>query len=163
MTSEQYRRQGLILDLRNNTGGNVHDAVLNLLARKLYAKWKYRGDGAMSPQPNFTPADKPMVLLVNEQTLSDGEMTAAGFKALKLGTVVGTETYRWLIFTTGLGLVDGSYFRLPSWGCYTVEGKDTENHGVSPDVEVPLTVKDKHLGHDPQLEKAVKIILKQLK
>ena len=163
MTSEHYNRDALILDLRNNTGGNVHDAVLNFLSQKLYAKWKYRGDSTMAPQPNFVPADKPIVLLINEQTLSDGEMTTAGFKALKLGTVVGTETYRWLIFTSGKGLVDGSYYRLPCWGCYTVDGTDIETHGVAPDVAVDLTVKDKDMGQDPQLDKAIDIIMDQLK
>lgn len=162
MASEHYQRHALILDLRNNTGGNVHDAVLNLLSRKLYAKWKYRGDSSMSPQPNFYPADKPIVLLINEQTLSDGEMTAAGFKALNLGTVVGTETYRWLIFTSGKGLVDESYYRLPCWGCYTLDGTDIEMNGVAPDVDVPLTVKDKDLGDDPQLDKAIEIIMGEL-
>jgi tricorn protease len=162
MTTENYRRQGLILDLRNNQGGNVHDEVLNFLSRRLYARWKYRGEEKMSPQPNFAPANKPMVMLINPQTLSDGEMTAAGFKALKLGTVVGTETHRWLIFTSGMELVDGSYFRVPSWGCFTLDGRDLELHGVSPDVEVDLTVKDQHLGVDPQLEKAVQVILEQI-
>ena len=73
---------------------------------------------------------------MNEQALSDAEMTAAGFKALKLGTIVGTETYRWLIFTSGKGLVDGSFYRLPSWGCYTLDGKDIEKNGVAPDVYI---------------------------
>ncbi len=162
MTSENYQRDALILDIRNNTGGNVHDAVLSFLTQKLYAQWKYRGDDRMAPQPNFVPADKPIVLLVNKQTLSDGEMTAAGFKALKLGTIVGTETYRWLIFTSGKGLVDGSYYRLPCWGCYTVDGEDIEMNGVAPDVYVPLTVKEKNLGEDPQLDKAIEIIMGEL-
>ena len=65
-------------------------------------------------------AAKPIVMLINEQSLSDAEMTATGFKALKLGKVIGTETYRWIIFTSGKGLVDGSFLRLPSWGCYTL-------------------------------------------
>ncbi len=107
MTSEAYRRDALILDLRYNTGGNVHDDVLRFLSQRPYTQWKYRG-GKLAPQPNFAPTAKPIVLLINEQSLSDAEMTAAGFKALKLGTVVGTETYRWLIFTSGRALVDGS-------------------------------------------------------
>ena len=96
-------------------------------------------------------------------TLSDGEMTAAGFKQLKLGKIVGTETYRWLIFTSGKGLVDGSFYRLPCWGCFTLDGKDIESHGVVPDVDVKLTVKDKNENKDPQLEKAIQIIKEELK
>ena len=116
MVSEYYKKDALILDLRNNTGGNVHNDVLNFLSQKPYLQWKYRG-GKLTTQPNFTPAAKPIVLLINEQSLSDAEVTAEGFKQLKLGKVIGTETYRWIIFTSGKGLVDGSFYRLPSWGC----------------------------------------------
>ncbi len=162
MAAEGWQHKGLILDLRNNMGGNVHDAVLQYLSRKLYAQWKYRG-GKMSPQPDFSPGSGPIVLMVNRMTLSDGEMTAAGFKALKLGPIVGTGTYRWLIFTSGKSLVDGSFYRLPSWGCFTVDGKDIEHTGVTPDYEVKNTVPDKDHGRDPQLQKAIQLIMEQLK
>jgi tricorn protease len=161
MTTEWYKKDALILDIRYNTGGNVHDAVLNFLARKPYLQWKYRG-GKFAPQPNFAPAEKPIVLLVNEQSLSDAEMTAAGFKALKLGKIIGTETYRWLIFTSGKSLVDGSYYRLPSWGCYTLDGKDIERNGVVPDIYVQTSFKDRLEGKDPQLDTAISEIKKEL-
>jgi len=161
MTSEWYRRDALILDLRFNTGGNVHDDVLDFLSRKSYLQWKYRG-GRFAPQPNFATAEKPMVLLVNEQSLSDAEMTAAGFKALRLGKIIGTETYRWLIFTSNKELVDGSVYRLPSWGCYTLEGEDIELNGVKPDITVQTTFQDRLQGKDPQLERAVAEVLRQL-
>ena len=85
-------------------------------------------------------------------------MTSAGFKALKLGTIVGTESYRWIIFTSAKGLVDGSSYRLPSWGCYTLDGQDLEKTGVKPDVYVKTTFLDRMNGRDPQLEKAVEVI-----
>ncbi len=162
MSTEAFKKEALILDLRFNTGGNVHDAVLEFLSRKPYTKWKYRG-GKFAPQPNFAPAAKPIVLLINEQSLSDAEMTAAGFKALELGTVIGTETYRWLIFTSGKDLVDGSFYRLPSWGCYTLEGKDIEWHGVAPDIYVKKTLEDRLENRYPQLDTAIKEINKKLK
>ncbi|MEN8153503.1 MAG: S41 family peptidase [Acidobacteriota bacterium] len=162
MNTEAYKKEALILDLRYNRGGNVHDAVLNFLSRKSYLLWKYRG-GEYSPQPNFAPSSKPIVLLQNEQSLSDAEMTAAGFKHLKLGKIVGTESYRWIIFTSGKRLVDGSYYRLPSWGCYTLDKKDLEKTGVKPDIYIKNTLKDRLEGNDPQLDKAIEIILKQLK
>ncbi len=162
MNSELHYKDALILDLRYNTGGNVHDEVLKFLAQKPYLQWKYRG-GKLTPQSNFAPAVKPIVLLINEQTLSDGEMTATGFKELKLGTVIGTETYRWIIFTSGKGLVDGSFYRLPSWGCYTLDGKNIEKEGVKPDVYVKTTFKDRLEGADPQLDRAIEHIMKQLK
>ena len=158
MISEASYKDGLILDLRYNTGGNVHDDVLQFLSQRAYLQWKYR-EGEKTNQPNFAPANKPIVLLINEQSLSDAEMTAAGFKELGLGTIVGTETYRWIIFTTGKGLVDGSFYRLPSWGCYTLDGKDLEKHGVAPDVRVDESFEDRVKGNQPQLDKAIEIIM----
>jgi tricorn protease len=162
MTTEYYNREGLILDLRYNTGGNVHDAVLNFLSQRPYTQWKYRG-GKFASQPNFAPAARPIVMLVNEQSLSDAEMTAEGFKQLKLGKIIGTETYRWLIFTIDKTLVDGSLYRLPSWGCYTLDKKDIEWTGVKPDIYIKTTFKDRLEGKDPQLETAIQEILNQLK
>ncbi len=156
------QRKGLILDLRYNTGGNVHDKVLQFLSQLPYLQWKYR-DGKMSPQPDFAPAAKPIVLLINEQTLSDAEMTAAGFKQLKLGKIIGTDSYHWIIFTSSKSLVDGSSVRLPSWGCFTLDGKNLEHTGVSPDIYVKNTFEDRMNNKDPQIEKAVKEIMQQLK
>lgn len=161
MSNEAYKK-GLILDLRYNTGGNVHDAVLNFLQQKQYLNWKYR-EGKLASQSNFSYGNKPIVLLINEQSLSDAEMTAAGFKELGLGTIVGTETYRWIIFTTSNGLVDGSSYRLPSWGCYTLDGKDLEINGVAPDVYVGKNFKERLENRTPQLDKAIDIILKKIK
>lgn len=162
MAEQENNKQGIILDLRYNTGGNVHDDVLRFLSQRPYLQWQYRG-GKRAPQSNFAPAAKPIVLLINEQSLSDAEMTAAGFKALKLGKIIGNETYRWIIFTSGKGLVDGSFYRLPSWGCYTLDGQDLEQTGVAPDIFVKNTVQDRMENKDPQLERAVKEILADLK
>ncbi|HLK27076.1 MAG TPA: S41 family peptidase [Puia sp.] len=162
MTEQLQNKDALILDLRYNTGGNVHDEVLNFLSQKSYLQWKYR-DGKLTRQPNFVPSDKPIVLLTNEQSLSDAEMTSQGFKQLKLGKIVGNETYHWIIFTSGAGLVDGSFVRLPSWGCYTLDGKDIEANGVKPDILVVNTFEDKINGRDPQIDKAVEEIMKDLK
>ncbi|MCB0646921.1 MAG: PD40 domain-containing protein [Saprospiraceae bacterium] len=162
MVSEAYQRDALILDLRNNTGGNVHDAVLQFLSQKPYAQWKYR-EGKMAPQPNFGPAAKPIIILTNEQTLSDAEVTSAGFKEMGLGKIIGTETYRWIIFTTGGSLVDGSFYRLPSWGCYALNGDNLEKTGVTPDIYVKESFEDRLTGKQPQLDKAIEEILKALK
>lgn len=160
--TEAGYRDGIILDLRFNTGGNVHDDVLRLLSQRAYLQWKYR-EGKLTNQSNFAPADKPIVLLINEQSLSDAEMTAAGFKQLGLGTIVGTETYRWIIFTSGKGLVDGSFYRLPSWGCYTLDGDNLEKTGVAPDTRVDKNFKDRLDGNHPQLDKAIELIMAELK
>ena len=156
-------RKGLILDLRFNNGGNVHDRVLEALMKPVYAKWRKRGLGE-TPQSTFGFADKPVVVITNEFTLSDGEMTTNGFKALKRGLVVGNTTYGWLIFTTSAGLLNGGSFRLPWWGCYTLDGRDLETMGgIAPDIKVVNDLSHSFGGQDPQLDRAVAEALKLIK
>lgn len=161
MTTYAEKAEALVLDLRYNRGGNVHDDVLQFLSQRPYLQWKYR-EGQLSPQPNFAPSGKPMVLVMNEHSLSDAEMTAAGFRQLGLGKLIGTETYRWIIFTSGKGLVDGSFVRVPAWGCYTLDGKNLELEGVAPDIYINTTFKDRIENKDPQLDKAIEEMLKSL-
>jgi C-terminal processing protease CtpA/Prc len=162
MTQELNNKDALIFDLRYNTGGNVHDEVLKFLSQRSYLQWKYR-EGKLTTQSNFAPSDKPIILLINEQSLSDAEMTSQGFKALKLGKIIGNETYRWIIFTSGISLVDGSSVRMPAWGCYSLEGKDLEATGVHPDILVVNTFEDKLNGRDLQLDRAIDEIMKDVK
>lgn len=161
MTGRALNSRALILDLRSNRGGNVHDDVIKFISQRPYLQWQAR-NGMKAPQPNFAPSGKPVILLVNEQSLSDAEMTSAAFKALKLGTIIGTETYRWIIFTSGKQLVDGSFTRLPAWGCYDLSGNDLEKSGVTPDIYVKTTFGDMQKSSDPQLDRAISEALKQL-
>ncbi|PWN08088.1 S41 family peptidase [Rhodohalobacter mucosus] len=161
MVSEGKRRDALILDLRYNTGGNVHDEVLRFLSQRPYLYWGYR-EGELATQSNFTPAAKPIVMLINQQSLSDAEMTAAGFRELGLGTLIGMETYRWIIFTSGRSLVDGSFYRLPSWGVYTLTGENLERTGVAPDIRINNSFSDRMSADDPQLNRAIQYIMEQL-
>lgn len=160
MTGIALGKEALILDIRNNRGGNVHDDVIRFLSQKPYLEWQAR-NGRRAPQPNFAPSGVPIILMVNEQSLSDAEMTAAAFRALKLGTIIGTETYRWIIFTSGKQLVDGSFTRLPAWGCYDLQGNDLEKTGVKPDIYVRTTFGDMQHHIDPQLKKAVEEALRE--
>ena len=82
-----------MLTLKDN-GGNVHKEVLDFLAQKAHYNWGYR-DNETNSHPNVTPGDMPVVVLINERSLSDAEVTSNGIKALKLATIVG-------IFTPGL-------------------------------------------------------------
>ena len=162
MLRDEGQRKGLIVDLRYNTGGNVHNAVLQYLAQRPYMRWKYR-EGQFTIQPNVAPSAEPIVMLINEQSLSDAEVTSNGFKELNLGTLIGTETYRWIIFTTSGRLVDGSTYRLPSWGTYTLDGKNLEFTGVKPDIYVNEDISDRMSGRQPQLDKAIEVIMQKRK
>jgi C-terminal processing protease CtpA/Prc len=77
-------------------------------------------------------------------------------------TIVRKGTYCLMELTTGTSLVDGSSLRLPSWGCYTLDGKDIEFNGVQPDIKVLNNFDDKMNGRDPQLDKAIEVILGKL-
>ncbi len=161
MTSINMNKEALILDIRNNRGGNVHDDVLKFLSQTPYLEWQAR-DGSRAGQPNFAPSRGPIILLINEQSLSDAEMTAAGFKQLGLGTIIGTETYRWIIFTSAKQMVDGSSTRLPQVGCFDLDGNDLEITGVKPDIYVRTTFEDMQKGVDPQMDMAIKEVMRQL-
>ncbi|MDF9830357.1 S41 family peptidase [Parabacteroides sp. PF5-6] len=162
MQTDAVHRDGLILDLRYNNGGNVHDQVLEYLSRKKHFTWKYRNKQD-NTHPNHTPGDKPIVVLINERSLSDAEVTSNGIQSLGIAKLIGTETYRWIIFTSGAMLVDGSFCRLPGWGCYNLKGEDMEFAGVAPDIYVKNTFVDRLNGNDPQLDRAIEEILKELR
>lgn len=161
MHTRTLGKRAIILDLRYNNGGNVHNEVLEFLAQKAHYEWSFR-DFPTNSHPNVTPGDIPIIALVNERSLSDAEVTSNGIQTLGLATIVGTETYRWIIFTTGTTLLDGSYLRLPAWGCYSMDGKDLEVTGVKPDIYVKNTFEDRVKGRDPQLERAIEEALRQI-
>ncbi|MPM96072.1 Tricorn protease [bioreactor metagenome] len=158
MNTYGVHKQGLVLDLRYNNGGNVHREIIDFLRQKQHFRWSYRDQERVS-HPNVTPADYPIIVLINERSLSDAEVTSNGIKELGIAKIVGTESYRWIIFTSGAMLVDGSSVRLPAWGCYTLDGKDLEKAGVSPDIYIKNTFKDRVESKDPQLERAIKELL----
>ena len=161
MHTYAVNREALILDLRYNNGGNVHKEVIDFLRQKQHFQWSYR-DFPTTSHPNVTPADKPIVVLVNEHSLSDAEVTSNGIKTLGMAKLIGTETYRWIIFTSSVGLIDGSTCRMPAWGCYNNEGTDLEIIGVKPDIYVKTTFEDRINHKDPQLDAAIREILSQL-
>ncbi len=161
MNSYAVHKQALIVDLRFNNGGNIHNEVLEFLSQKSHFNWRFRNQ-KLNTHPNYTPGDRPIIVLINERSLSDAEVTSNGIKNLGIAKIVGTETYRWIIFTSSVGFADGSSIRMPAWGCYNLDGSDLEATGVKPDIYIKNTFEDRLLNKDPQLDKAIEEILKSL-
>lgn len=153
------RKEGMVIDLRDNNGGDTHDSLLRILARnRHYFNFAPRRETPF-PQPERAYT-KPVILLINSGSLSDAEVFANGWRELKLGKIAGTPTMGWIIFTSGQALVDGSFIRTPHLGCFTLDGRDMENWGVPPDVVLENSPADVFSGKDTQLERTVEELLK---
>jgi tricorn protease len=151
-----YRRQGLILDVRHNRGGNIDSWILGKLLRKAWFFWQDRvGDPTWNMQYAFRGH---MVVLVNEWTASDGEAFAEGFKRLGLGKVIGTRTWGGEIWLTGSNvLVDNGIATAAEFGVYGPEGQWLiEGHGVLPDIVVDNLPRATFDGKDEQLDAAIR-------
>jgi len=153
------KKEALIIDVRFNGGGRIHDELLTILNRRLYALEQYRGAPPFT-QP-FQVWQKPTIVLINEFSASDAEIFPKAFRDLGLGKLVGVPTYGGVIGTSNVTLIDGNtFFRVPVTGWRTLEGVNLENYGVKPDIVVEHTPDDNANGIDRQLETAVKELLK---
>ncbi|MCX7642529.1 MAG: S41 family peptidase [Armatimonadetes bacterium] len=155
-------KEALIIDVRFNGGGRIHDELLSILKRRLYALEQYRSTPPFT-QP-FQVWQKPTIVLINEFSASDAEIFPKAFRDLGLGKLVGVPTYGGVIGTYNVTLIDGSTsFRVPVTGWRTLDGVNLENYGVKPDIYVEHTPEDNANDRDLQLEVAVKELLKALK
>jgi tricorn protease len=153
-------KKAMILDVRFNGGGNIADTLVDWLERKPYAYYVPRdGLPAVGP-PNAL--DMPMVVLMNERSMSNGEMFPYAMRARKLATLIGWETPGYVIWTWGLGLVDGTGARMPQQGAYRIDGSNMENNGEKPDIAVWLSPEDWLAERDPQLDKALEVLGRRL-
>ncbi len=158
-----FNRQGLILDVRHNRGGNIDSWILEKLMRKAWFYWQPRvGDPYWNMQYAFRGH---VVVLCDEHTASDGEAFTEGFKRLGLGKVIGTRTWGgeiWLSFDNWL--VDNGIASAAEYGVYGPERKWLiEGHGVEPDVVVDDLPHATFEGHDAQLEAAVAELQKEIR
>ncbi|MCA0376855.1 MAG: PDZ domain-containing protein [Gemmatimonadetes bacterium] len=150
-----FNRQGLIIDVRQNRGGNIDSWLLEKLMRKAWMYWKSR---AGEPYWNMQYAFRGhMVVLVDHETASDGEAFADGFRRLGLGQVIGTRTWGGEIWLSGVNvLTDGGVARAPMNGVYGPERKWLiEQRGLEPDIEVDNLPHATFMGKDAQLEAAI--------
>jgi tricorn protease len=155
-------KEGLVLDVRNNPGGYIHNQLWELLSkRRPVGRFRIRG-AAEELQPDHT-WQKPVVLLINERSASDAEIFPLGFRTLGIGKVVGVPTWGGVIGTGGTALANGAWLRLPYVGWYAHDGTNLENYGVPPDIRVENHPEDDAVaGDDAQLDKAVSLLLEQI-
>ena len=151
-------KQGVIIDVRFNGGGNIADTLLSWLAIKPYGAYLPR-DGYVAPAPGRS-WDKPIIVLMNEHSMSNAEMFPYFMRATGLAKLVGMATPGYVIWTSGLPLVDGTNARMPGSGVFRKDGSPMEDLGEKPDFTVPLSNEDWLTNRDPQLEKAIELLTK---
>ncbi len=151
----QSTKQGLIVDVRHNRGGNIDSWVLGQLLRRAWAYFMPRG-GIPSANMQYSFSGH-MVVLVDERTASDGEAFADGFRRLGLGRSIGVRTWGGEVWLTGSNRqVDGGVTRASEIGVYGLEREWLiEGWGFVPDIEVDNLPHATFNGHDAQLEAAV--------
>ncbi len=157
---KEMDKEGLIIDIRYNGGGSIHDEILNILRRTAYMYSVERG--GKKEYSSLFRWDKPTVLIINEYCYSDAEIFPAAFKELKLGKVVGVPTFGAVIGTRDIRLLDGSSFRVPGTGWFMLTGENLENTPVEPDIFVENTPEEDGSSEDHQLTKALEILLQEL-
>jgi tricorn protease len=152
-------KDGLIVDVRFNRGGNVSQLLLEKLARRRlgYGITRFR---LPSPFPDDSPTG-PMVCLTNENSGSDGDIFSHTFKLAGLGPLIGTRTWGGVVgIWPQQTLVDGTTTTQPEFGFwFTDVGFGVENYGTEPDIEVTITPEDYQKGRDPQLERGLEELM----
>ena len=158
-----FDRQGLVIDVRHNGGGNIDSWVLEKLLRKAWFYWQPR---VGNPYWNMQGAFRGhLVVLCDADTASDGEAFTEGFRRLGLGKVIGTRTWGGEIWLTSSNvLVDRGIATAAEFGVYGPEGEWLiEGHGVDPDVVVDNLPHATFAGKDAQLEAAVAHLQEQIR
>jgi tricorn protease len=157
-----FDRGGLVVDVRSNRGGNIDSFILNDLIREAWMYWKGRvGQPTWNMQYAFRGH---LVVLVDQNTASDGEAFADGFRRLGLGPVIGERTWGGEIWLSGVNtLSDGGIARAPMTGVYGPEGDWLiEQIGVVPDIVVDNLPHATFQGEDAQLDAAIEYLLGRL-
>ncbi len=156
-------REGLIVDVRHNRGGNIDSWILEKLMRKAWFYWAPRvGKATPNMQYAFTGH---LVVLMDENTASDGEAFSEGFRRLGLGKLIGVRTWGgeiWL--SSGNRLVDNGIATAAETGVYSSDGEWLiEGWGVEPDIKVDNLPHEAFSGKDTQLQAAVQHLLELIK
>jgi tricorn protease len=158
----QVDKEAAVLDERFNHGGFLADYIIDYLRRPIMNRVMTReGDDVSYPVEAIFG---PKVMITNEFAGSGGDAMPWYFRKSNLGMLVGKRTWGGLVGIGGYPeLIDGGGVTAPRFAIYGLEGEwEVENHGIAPDVEVELDPKLVREGHDPQLEKAVELVMQQL-
>jgi tricorn protease len=158
----QTNRQAIIVDERHNGGGQVADYYIDILRRPFITYWAMRyGADLKTPLAGI---HGPKVMIIDETAGSGGDLLPWMFRKLELGTIVGRRTWGGLVGVLGFPvLMDGGTITAPNLAIWSPEGGwVVENEGVPPDIEVEQTPADVITGRDPQLDRAIEVVLKEL-
>jgi tricorn protease len=153
-------RPGLIIDVRQNRGGHVSQLLLEKLVRR-----RVGYDRTRWGQPESYPSDAPMgpmVALTDEYSGSDGDIFSHAFKLFELGPLIGKRTWGGVIgIYPRHALVDGTITTQPEFAFWFEDvGWGVENYGTDPDIEVDIKPQDYRERSDPQMERALREVLK---
>jgi tricorn protease len=161
----QIRKEGLVIDVRANGGGNVSSMLIERLRREVLATGFSRNDDYPTVYPRAPTFHGSMVTILDENSASDGDIFPAMFRQAGLGPLVGKRSWGGVVGITNRGaLIDGGEVNVPEFGFNSLSGEYIiEGHGVDPDIEVdqdPMAVLG---GRDPQLERAVQEVLRLMR
>jgi tricorn protease len=159
----QVGKEAAVIDERFNHGGLLADYMVDYLRRPLMNMVTTR-EGEDQAEP-AAAIFGPKVMIVNQFAGSGGDALPWYFRKLGIGPIVGTRTWGGLIGIGGYPqLIDGGFVMAPRWAIYGLNGEwEVENRGIRPDVEVEMDPKAVREGHDPQLEKAVEVVMEMLR
>jgi len=159
----QLRKKALIVDVRGNGGGNVSPMIIERLAREVHMVGIARG-AVPTPDPEALLWG-PKICLIDEFSASDGDIFPYRFRQMNLGKLVGKRTWGGVVGIRGtLPLLDGGFLNKPEFATYGLEGQwIIEGHGVEPDIYVDNHPGKEYEGIDEQLNKAIELILEELK
>ena len=157
----QADKDAIIVDERFNGGGSVADYYIDWLRKPVIAYWAMRyGADLKTPSASI---QGPKVMLINETAGSGGDLLPWMWRKFGLGKLIGTRTWGGLVGILGFPvLMDGAMVTAPNLAIWTEDGFVVENEGVPPDIEVEQTPKDVIAGHDPQLERAIQVVMDEL-
>jgi tricorn protease len=160
----QLDKEGLVVDVRANGGGNVSRMIIERLRRKLLGVDYGRVGGSLGDTYPDGVFLGPMAAILDERSSSDGDIFPYMFREAGLGLLIGRRSWGGVVgISGGVPLIDGGVINVPVSGTANVKGEWViEGYGVDPDINVENDPKSVIAGHDPQLERTVAELLKQL-